>query len=308
MFSQLNYSLTEDENQKIALMNLNDGKLISPYIYNVEQEYNWFSIVSHNKKHGLINLNSGKIYCCEYDYIGEMEFSPVGKYFFLSKKNKKYGIIEVDSSGFITKLANKYKFINQSDITSIFELKKGNKYGLYNIETNVMTYPIKLQKKPNMYDFGNCIRLEVKKKKYGLYHLNSKVFLEPKYDEIESINIENTVFIVRRGSETGLYDIEKEKFTIELINGNIDYEHVILENYYKVTLDNTIDTYADIRTAKPVLALDYNFTGELFSERYMPVTKGDKFGIFDFKENRLVVQAKYPDAEELMEKEKVYFK
>jgi len=91
MFSQLNYSLTEDENQKIALMNLNDGKLISPYIYNVEQEYNWFSIVSHNKKHGLINLNSGKIYCCEYDYIGEMEFSPVGKYFFLSKKNKKYG-------------------------------------------------------------------------------------------------------------------------------------------------------------------------------------------------------------------------
>jgi hypothetical protein len=299
--------MVQGDDDKFALMNLNGEKLISPYIYEIELDYYLFAIVIVDKKHGLINLNSGNIDCCEHDYIKEINFNPEDKYFFISKKNKKYGIVEVGNSGFKTILANKYKYINHLEMIELFELKKGNKYGIYNLESNVMTYPLKLRKKPNFYDFGNCISLEVTKKKYGLYHINSKVFLEPKYDEIEAINPENSVYMTRIGRMSGLYDIEKEKFIIELIKGNIDYDHLILENYYKVTLDNTIDTYVDIRTAKPVLALDYNFTGELFLERYMPVTKGDKFGIFDFKENRLVVQAIYPDAEELMEKEKVYF-
>jgi hypothetical protein len=143
------------------------------------------------------------------------------------------------------------------------------------------------------------------KGKFGIYNLEAKELLLPKYESIALIDTSAHVFEVRLGKKSSIYDAKIEKFLVEPIEGILEINN--FDNRFYMLRDEYRLNFVDTKTGKPLLAKDYNFSGWLNKNRYMSVEYKGKYGIFDFKELKLVVNCKYDDEHVIYDKERQYF-
>jgi len=290
---------------KVAIKDLQSGKLLSGYIYDNVEIKNHLGIIKKGEKYGLFDINNGKIYGCEYDRIDDFDSLHYSGQKGIVKKKGKEGIVGLSNDkGLEIILPFKYKSIETDYHTNyLFVLRKGNKYVVFNIKTREVL-PFWVKEPSAIRIQGNYIVIN-EKDKVGLFSSDGKKLLPAKYTSINLICTGSSILQVYEGEKAWFYDARIEKLLVEPIEEN--WEAIEVYNRFYSLYYEGIQTFIDDHTGKPVLTLEYNFTGKLNKERYMPVEFKGKFGVFDFKDVKLIVQCIYTDTEQLKEKEPQFF-
>jgi hypothetical protein len=290
---------------KVAIKDVQSGKLLSGYIYDDVDFRDHLGIIRKGKKYGLFNINNGKIYGCDYDRIDDFDSLHYSGQKGVVKKKGKEGIIGLSNDkGLEIILPLKYKSVETSYHTKyLFVLRKGNKYGVFNIKTRKIL-PFWVKEPSAIGIQGNYIVIN-EQEKFGLLSSDGKELLPTKYSSISLICLGSDVFQVYEGEKAWFYDARIEKLLVEPIEEN--WEAIEIYNRFYTLYYEGVQTFIDDLTGKPVLPLEYNFTGELNKERYMQVKYKGKYGIYDFKELKLIVPCIYTDEDKLIEKEAQYF-
>lgn len=304
-----NYDIEYEESGiKLAIKDLKTGKLISKFIFDEVEIFEHHGIIRRGKKYGLFDVDSGKIYPCKYEQIGEFDSLNSTGQKAIVKKNGKEGVMALSKeNGLETILPFKYNRIEiefSYPFHYFYILQKGKKYGVYNIKTRRQALPFWVKERSEIDIQGNYIVVR-QKGKYGLYSSDARELLPAKYSSINLLCAGSDVFEVYEGEKYGFYDGRIEKLLVEPIEGNLTSSEID-DRFYSLYYEG-IQTYIDINTGKPVLSLDYNFSGELNKKRYMTVEYKGKIGIYDFEELKLIVQCTYKDIVNLKEEEMQYF-
>jgi hypothetical protein len=304
-----NYGIEYDSTEtKVAVKELATSKLTTDFIYDEIEIIDYLGIIRKDKKYGILDVNSGKTYCCEYDMIEEFDTLNYPGVKGVVRKNGKKGLIGLSKvkSNLEIILPFEYKNIElSSDLDYLYILRKGNKYGIFNLKNRKFMIPCIIDKFPSLEIYNNYIVVRKEKEKYGLYTLDGKVLLKPTYKAIYGLCTGVDVFEVKAGKKSCIYDATTKKFLVEPIKGSLELSE-ISDRFYSLYLRNS-QNYVDTQTGKPILPLNYNFTGWLNKNRYMLVELKGKYGVYDFTELKLVVACKYEDEHVIYEKERQYF-
>lgn len=293
---------------KIAIKDLQSGKLVSDFIYHDIEIMDLLGIINDGKKYGLFDVNSGKVYCCEYDMIEEFDSINYSGVKGVVRKNGKKGLVGLskETAKLEIILPLEYKNIELSaDLDYLYIVRKGKKYGLFNLKSRKFIIPCTIDGFPTIETFNNYMVVRKKKEKYGLFDLNGRMLLKPKYKAIYALCTGADVFEVREGKKSSIYDGRIEKFLVEPIDGSLELSEID-DRFYSLFYKR-MQTYIDTQTGKPVLPLAYNFMGILYKSRYMSVEYKGKFGVYDFKDLKLIVLCSFDTEEELIEKKGQYF-
>jgi len=293
---------------KVAIKDVQSGKLISNYLYDDVEIYDQVGIVRLGKKYGIFDVNTAKTYCCDFDLIDEFDDLHYKGVKAIVKSRGKYGLI-----GLSKEIANldiilpiKYKRIALSyDCNFLYLFQKGKKYGIFNLKNRKFVVPCIIESLSGVDLINDLLVIKNNKGKFGIYNLEAKELLIPKYESIALIDTSAHVFEVRLGKKSSIYDAKIEKFLVEPIEGILEINN--FDNRFYMLRDEYRLNFVDTKTGKPLLAKDYNFSGWLNKNRYMSVEYKGKYGIFDFKELKLVVNCKYDDEHVIYDKERQYF-
>jgi hypothetical protein len=292
---------------KVAIKDLQNGKLITGFLYDDVEINDNIGIITMGKKYGLFDINFANIYCCDYEQIGNFDSLYYSGHKGIVKKKGKEGLVGLSKDKGMLEIILPFKYSSietACEAGYLYFLRKGNKFGIYNIKTRKEALPFWVKNQSYIGIQGNYIVVQ-KKDKYGLYSSDGKELLPLKYSSIDILCTGSDVFQVYEGEKSGFYDARIEKLLVEPIEGYLELSEI--DNRFYSLYYQEIQTYIDSHTGKPLLALDYNFTGILSKKRYMSVEYKGKNGIYDFKELKLVVPCTYIDLDELQKKEAQYF-
>jgi hypothetical protein len=316
---------SEDNGDKAAIKDTESGKLISPYQYDeIEMLNNWLGVMRMKKKYGLIDLNKGKIYCCDYDEVKEFDDDSYEGMKGVVKIGKKYGLVGIDSALNVF-LPTAYNRIEKNeDISDLYIISKKSKFGIYSFHEKKVVVPCNMKSFPFIDTYGEYIEhkdvnthlqrygyyiVYSKKDKSALYDTDFTTLLQPVYNSIEQTK--STVFEVRIGKKVGLYDASIKRFLVEPVEGDIIGE-LVLNQYLNISVKNGkkwTETYIDTNNGKPILPLDYEVMTFFKEQKLAIIKKGGKYGIYDFEQQKIVVDCKYGNEDEILEKEiKILFK
>lgn len=169
------------KNNKLGLIDTSFNEVLpiefsSISVYNLDKKD--FFILTKDEKMGVFDDKLNSIIPIQYERI----FPSQGMNTFLVKENEKWGVIDLNGK---VLFPTEYLIVGVGNTT--YTIHKDNKYGIYDIYLNEI-YPIELEGNvQSVYNFGeNYSFCYIRKDgKMGIYDIDKKTVLTPKYDKIE---------------------------------------------------------------------------------------------------------------------------
>lgn len=155
---------------------------------------NGFANLYQNKKFSVIN-RKGEVVISSQQRL--LVFNQLGSAIYY--QNKKFGLI--DTVGAIIDTA-KYSSIRVIKGTNFFTFKR-DKYGLEGILSSTGNVELPDKYKKIKHISSHIVQLELMSGKKGLYNLDTKKLINPKYDKVKKAG--NESYIVSKGAKAGLY-------------------------------------------------------------------------------------------------------
>lgn len=189
------------------------------------ERYDWYdTIFEEGGKYGTKDVTGKVILPAQYDCIGELCHQIyLGKLPRVAVLNGKRGLVKSDGSG-VALTPFEYDSISYMIILPYYTVKKGNKYGIVGKDGRVIV-PCNLDEV--CLPSGNCVVFKAGGK-YGILDSScGDLYVEPQFDNIEFIDMEQPYTVTKDGVE-GVVN-EKGEFMTDM--EALDYEGYLVGEY-----------------------------------------------------------------------------
>lgn len=189
------------------------------------ERYDWFDTVfEEGGKYGTKDVTGKVILPAKYDAIEELYHQLyVGMVPRVAIMNGKRGLVKSDGSG-VALTPFEYDAIAYMIILPYYTVKKGDKYGIVGMDGRVIV-PCILDE--ICFPSGNCVMFKADGK-YGILDSSyGDLYVEPQFDKIEFIDMEQPYSVYKDGMEG--YINEKGEFMTD--SEALDYEGYLVGEY-----------------------------------------------------------------------------
>lgn len=221
----------KDEN--VGLIKLNGEIIIKPKYYSIisdgffddENNYENAGYIVGTKtdsgyKYGYINTKGKEVLKCEYNIINRiLEIEDEDGAYLITSKSGKIGL----NRNAQVKIENEYELIEYDDINKILEVKKNGKYGVYDLDGNMIL--------PTQYEELQSAGKIITAQKDGellVFDANGSLKKDFKYVSVIPTKSENYFITINSNAKYGLVDNNNDV----LIDSKYDYIEYAFDNYF----------------------------------------------------------------------------
>lgn len=220
----------------VGLIKLNGETVIKPKYYSIisdgyydkENDYDNAGYIVGEKnesgyRYGYINTNGKEVLKCEYNFINRiLEISNDDGVYLITSENGKIGL----NRNVQVKIKNEYESIEYDDINKILAVKKNGKYGIYDLDGNMIL--------PTQYEdlqFAGKVITAIKDNELLVFDANGSLKKDFRYVSVIPTKSENYFITIDNNGKYGVVDNNNDV----LIENKYDYMEYAFENYFIFT-------------------------------------------------------------------------